>query len=72
MSSEHSSFFAMRACEHAKPRTAGKTKCINLDGVVFRTETNDVIEHDNSQLLKIAKHVTITFVNLSNGIKMVS
>jgi hypothetical protein len=63
-------FFAMRACEHAKPRTAGKTKCIDLDGIVFHAEMNDVIEHDNPRLLEIAEHATITFVNQKNGIKM--
>jgi hypothetical protein len=28
-------FFAMRACEYTKPRSAGRTKCIDLAGIVF-------------------------------------
>jgi hypothetical protein len=63
-------FFAMRACEYTKPRSAGRTKCIDLAGIVFRTKNNAVIAHDNPRLLELAEYVTITFVNQKNGIKM--
>jgi hypothetical protein len=52
------------------PGLQDKTKCANLDGIVFHAETNNVIQHDNPQLLEIAEDVTITFVNQKNGIKM--
>jgi hypothetical protein len=63
-------FFAMRSCEYSKPAIPGKTKCINLDGLIFRTTSNQVIEHQDPALLTKAEYITVTFVNQKNGQKM--
>jgi hypothetical protein len=63
-------FFAMRSCEYAKPPMAGKTKCIDLAGLIFRTANNAVIAHDDPGLAHIAEYVTVTFVDQKNGRKM--
>lgn len=63
-------FFAMRACEFSKTHTKGKTKRISLDDIVFRDQKKRVIKHDDPNLLKKAKFVTITFRDQKNGKKM--
>jgi hypothetical protein len=63
-------FFAMRSCEYSKPHIAGQTKCVDLDGLIFRTVNNTVIRHDDPALLDIAEFITVTFVNQKNGRKM--
>ena len=62
-------FFAMRSCEFTTTRTPGRTKVINLGGVVFRDSTNSVIDHRSPHLAS-AERVTITFENQKNGTKM--
>jgi hypothetical protein len=63
-------FFAMRSCEYSKPATLGQTKCIDLDGLIFRTATNTVIAHADPHLLSKAEYITVTFVSQKNGTKM--
>jgi hypothetical protein len=63
-------FFAMRSCEYSKPQVAGKTKCVDLDGIIFRTTGNIVVDHADPELLTIAEFITVTFVNQKNGRKM--
>jgi hypothetical protein len=63
-------FFAMRSCEYSKPHIAGRTRCINLQGLIFRTTNNTIIDHDDPGLLTISEFITITFVNQKNGQKM--
>jgi hypothetical protein len=63
-------FFAMRSCEYSKPHITGKTKCIDLDGLIFRTTNNTVVPHTDPNLLTSAEFITITFVNQKNGKKM--
>jgi hypothetical protein len=63
-------FFAMRSCEYSKPATLGQTKCVELDGLIFRTTSNTVIDHNDADLLTKAEYVTVTFVNQKNGKKM--
>jgi hypothetical protein len=56
-------FFAMRSCKYLKPQIYGKTKCIDLDGLIFRMPSNTVVAHSDPVLLTLAKCVTVTFVN---------
>jgi hypothetical protein len=63
-------FFAMRSCEYSKPATPGQTKCIDLDGLIFRSTSNTVIDHNDADPLTKAEYVTVTFVNQKNGKKM--
>jgi hypothetical protein len=63
-------FFAMRSCEYSKPPILGQTRCIDLDGLIFRTTSNVIIEHSDPGLLALAEYVTVTFVNQKNGRKM--
>jgi hypothetical protein len=63
-------FFAMRSCKYSKPATLGQTKYIDLDGLIFRTIPNTVIDHIDIDLLTEAECVTAAFVNQKNGKKM--
>jgi hypothetical protein len=63
-------FFAMRSCEYSKPHINGKTKCVDLDGLIFRTANNTVAPHSDPELLVISEFVTVIFVNQKNGKKM--
>jgi hypothetical protein len=63
-------FFAMRSCEYSKPQVAGQTKCIDLEGIVFRSKDNTTIDQEDPELLRIAEYVTVTFVRQKNGKKM--
>jgi hypothetical protein len=64
-------FFAMRFCEYSKPQVIGRTRCcVDLDGLVFRTESNSIIPQTHKDLLTLAKFVTGTFRNKKNGTKM--
>ena len=62
-------FFAMRSCEFTNTRTPGRTKIINLKGVLFRDQGNNILDH-RSALLHTAERVTLTFENQKNGTKM--
>jgi hypothetical protein len=63
-------FFTMCSCEYSKPPTVGRTRCVDLDGVLFRTTSNALIDHDDPALLTLAEFVTVMFVNQKNGQKM--
>jgi hypothetical protein len=63
-------FFAMRSCEYSKPKLPGRTKCVNLAGIIFRTASNTIVPHSSPDLSIIAEFVTITFVDQKNGTKM--
>ena len=63
-------FFAMRSCECSKPATPGQTKCIDLDGLMFRSTSDTVIDQNDADPLTKAEHVTVTFANQKNGKKM--
>jgi hypothetical protein len=60
----------MRSCKCSKPTTPGQTKCVDLDGLMFRTTSDTVIDHNDADLLTEAECVTVTFVNRKNGKKM--
>ena len=62
--------FAMRSCEYSKPPIPGRTKCVDLAGLIFRSCTNAVIAHSDPRLLTCAEFVTVTFVDQKNGLKM--
>jgi hypothetical protein len=62
--------FAMRSCEYFKPQIAGKTKCVDLDGLIFRMAGNTFVEHADPELLTISEFITVTFVDQKNGLKM--
>jgi hypothetical protein len=59
-------FFAMRACEFCKTPRRGKTRLLALENVEFRDTRKRVISHDDPELLRRARFVTITFVDQKN------
>jgi len=61
-------FYATRSCEVTTTPKPGKTRILQLDGIVFRTETGAVIAHD-SPLLHLAFRVTVVFVDQKNKTK---
>jgi hypothetical protein len=63
-------FFAMRSCEYSTTPVPGKTKIIILSGIVFRTESKQLIDPTDPILLVLAQYVTITFVDQKTGKKM--
>jgi hypothetical protein len=63
-------FFAVRSCEYSKAKQPGKTKIINLAGVLFRDNAKRLVKHDNPHLGSLAEYVTITFVEQKCGEKM--
>jgi hypothetical protein len=63
-------FFATRSCEYSKTPVPGKTKCLDLDGILFRTASKVEVCHSDPLLLEISEFVTVTFVNQKSGIKM--
>jgi hypothetical protein len=63
-------FFAMRSCEYSKPKLPGRTKCVDLAGLIFRTASNIVVDHASPDLLTLSEFITVTFVDQKNGTKM--
>jgi hypothetical protein len=63
-------FFAMRSCEYSKPQILGRTRCVDLDGLVFRTESNSITPQMHRDLLTLATFVTVPFRNQKNGTKI--
>jgi hypothetical protein len=61
-------FFAMRSCECATTPTPGKTKTINLAGVMFRNCNKQTVLHDSPDLAD-AEHVSLTFEDQKNNEK---
>ena len=49
-------FFAMRSCECAATSTPGKTKTINLAGIMFRDRNKRVVQHTSPDLAE-SEHV---------------
>ena len=60
----------MRSCEYSKPSVLGRTKCVDLAGLTFRSSANAIITHSDPHLLTRAEFVTVTFVDQKNGLKM--
>jgi hypothetical protein len=63
-------FFVMRSCGYSKPQILGRTCCVDLEGLVFQTESNTVMQQTHKNLITLAKFVTVTFRNQKNGTKM--
>jgi hypothetical protein len=63
-------FFAMRSCEYSKPQILGRTKCVDLDGLIFRMASNTVVPQTHEDFLTLSQFVTVTFRNQKNGTKM--
>jgi len=63
-------FFAMRACEFCSTETPGRTKKLTVNNVVFRGPDNEVIQHDDKDLIQKSEFVTICFEDQKNGMKM--
>jgi hypothetical protein len=61
-------FFAMRSCENTTPPKPGKTKLINLGGLVFRDSLKRQIPHDHPGL-GTAEYITPTFEDQKNAEK---
>jgi hypothetical protein len=61
-------FFAMRSCECTTTPTPGKTKTINLPGIIFRDRNKQVVPHDSPDLAE-AEHVSLTFEDQKNNEK---
>ena len=53
-------FFAMRGCEMTTTTVPGRTRRINLDGIVFRSSDHTIIPH-RSPRIHDATRVTVTF-----------
>ena len=63
-------FFAMRACEFCTTETPGRTQQLTVENLVFRGLSNEVIQHDDKDLIQKSEFVTICFANQKNGMKM--
>lgn len=61
-------FFAMRSCEFTHTPTPGRTKIINLAGIIFRDSSRRIISHADPKLLS-AEFVTLVFEDQKNGTK---
>jgi hypothetical protein len=59
-----------RSCEYSKAKQPGKTKIVNLDGVLFRDSAKPVVQYGNLRLGSLAEYVTITFVDQKCGEKI--
>ena len=64
-------FWAMRSCEFTLTPTPGKTRIIRVRGIVFQDRENNELDHQ-SGALEDAVHVTITFEDQKNGVRMES
>ncbi|KAI2512067.1 hypothetical protein MHU86_2355 [Fragilaria crotonensis] len=63
-------FFAMRSCEITSTPSPGRTRVIQLRGVVFRDADHNELEHNSPELKLSAERVTLTFEDQKNGQKM--
>jgi hypothetical protein len=61
-------FFAMRSCECTTTPTPGKTKTINMKGIVFRDASKRIIPHA-SPAIHDAEYVSFTFEDQKNNEK---
>ena len=61
-------FFATRSCEITTTPAPGRTKILDIAGVVFRDKANHVTLHSSPELCK-AERVTVTFRFQKNGNK---
>ena len=62
-------FYAMRSCEFTLTPLPGRTKVINLRGIVFRDKANTEVDHRSPFLLHLSERVTVTFEDEKNGTK---
>jgi hypothetical protein len=62
-------FWAMQSCKNTTPPLPGRTKLIQLWGIVFRTDEGKIIPH-TSKRLHLAARITITFEDQKNKKKM--
>jgi hypothetical protein len=64
-------FFATtRSCEYSKAKQPGKTKIINLAGILFRGTVKCVVPYGNPRFESLAEYLSITFVDQKCGEKM--
>jgi hypothetical protein len=61
-------FFVMQSCEFTKTLSPGKTKIINLQGLIFQDQHRRVITHSDPLLLS-AEFITLIFQDQKNGDK---
>ena len=61
-------FFAMRSCENTTTPKPGKTKTVDMVGVIFLDNNKREIPHDHPGL-SMAAHVTLLFADQKNGDK---
>jgi hypothetical protein len=62
-------FYAMRSCECTTTPTPGRTKIINLLGMIFRDKRKKEVPHDSPHLMESA-YVSFTFIDQKNKEKM--
>jgi hypothetical protein len=61
-------FFAMRSCECTATPTPGKTKTINLAGIVFRDRNKKIVPNDSPEIVE-AKRTSFAFKDQKNNEK---
>jgi hypothetical protein len=54
---------------YSKPPIVGKTKCVDLGGLIFQMASNTIVKHTDPTLLTIAEFVTVAFVDQIMGIR---
>ena len=58
-------FFAMRSCENTTTPKPGRTKTVDMDGVIFLDDRKREIPHDHPGIA-LAAHVTLRFADQKN------